>query len=97
MTIVAGRNARPISQGVVAEHPLQVQGAEEEHPEHPGDRAAPGSTLAPETLRERKIRSGISGLRGRRLAHDEGGEQRERDGAEPERRGPSPSRSRPPA
>ena len=34
--------------------------------------------FAPATLRERKIRSGISGLRGGRLADDERGEQRER-------------------
>ena len=33
------------------------------------------TTLAPETLRERKIRSGMSGLRGRGLTHDEGDEQ----------------------
>ena len=37
ITSVAGRNASPTSSGVVAEDPLQVERAEEEHPEHPGD------------------------------------------------------------
>ena len=43
------------------------------------------TTLAPETLRERKIRSGTSGLARARLARDERGQQRERHGAEAER------------
>ena len=41
--------------------------------------------LAPARLRERKIRSGTSGLRGARLADHEAGEQGDRAGAEAER------------
>ena len=47
-------------------------------------------TLAPETLRERKIRSGISGLRGRRLADEERHEQRERRRRRARACGPAP-------
>ena len=43
----------------------------------------------PSTLRERKIRSGSSGVRGRRLAGDEAGEQRDRQRPEAERAAPS--------
>ena len=38
--------------------------------------------LAPVMLRERKIRSGTSGVCGRRLTDDEGDQQHERDRAE---------------
>ena len=41
--------------------------------------------FAPKTLRDRKMRSGMSGCAGRRLARDERGEQAERDGAEDQR------------
>ena len=47
--------------------------------------------FAPVTLRERKIRSGISGVARRRLARNERGEQRERDGAEDQRRRRAPA------
>ena len=49
------------------------------------------TTLAPETLRERKIRSGISGVRAVAWRSDEPGQQGERECAETERarRGPA--------
>ena len=46
---------------VVAQDPLQVERAEEEHPEHPDDQQRL-TMFAPATLRERNRRSGISGL-----------------------------------
>ena len=76
---------------VVAEHPLQVERRRGRTSRTSRRRAAPGSTLAPETLRERKIRSGISGVCGGRLADDEGDEQDERAGAERERRARAPA------
>ena len=55
------------------------------------------TTLAPETLRERKIRSGMSGLRAVASRAMKSGKQHERDARRARARGPSPSRSRPPA
>ena len=67
-------------------------------PEHPGDRAAPGSRFAPGTLRERKMRSGTSGLRAVASRATNAGEQRERDRAEqPACAAGAPAVLRPPA
>ena len=48
--------------------------------------------FAPEMLRERKIRSGISGVRAVASRTRNGGQQHERDGAERERARRRPSR-----
>ena len=53
------------------------------------------TTFAPVTLRERKIRSGISGVRGGVLAQDEAREQRERDRAQDQRLRRAPAVARP--
>ena len=88
-----GRNAKPTSIALIAEHPLQVQRAEEEHPEQPGDHQRLDHVRARHVARaedpQRHQRVG-----GPRLADDERGDQRDRDGAESERVRPSPSRSR---
>ena len=54
------------------------------------------TTLAPVTFRERNRRSGISGFAIRASTRDERREQRERDAAQPEGFGPSPSPARRP-
>ena len=48
-------------QGVVAEHPLHVQGSRKNIPNIPATNSA-WMMFAPATLRERNRRSGISGL-----------------------------------
>ena len=74
ITIVVGRKARPTSSGAVAEDPLQVEGAEEEHPEHAGDEqrlqdvGAGDVAGAEEAQRHQRVGDP-------RLAVDEGGEQ----------------------
>ena len=60
-------------------------------------RRRPCTRFAPATLRERNRRSGISGFAIARLAGDERGDQRERDGAEDERARSRPSPARRPA
>ena len=64
ITTAMGRKARPVSQRVVAEHALEVERAEEEHAEQPGDHQDLHQ-LAPDMLRERKTRRGISASRSR--------------------------------
>ncbi len=77
---------------VEAEHALQVEGAEEEHPEHPGDHQRLDRIGAGEVPRaedpQRHQRVGRP-----RLAGDEAGEQGERRRRRSRACGPSPSRS----
>ena len=81
---------KPDLQRAVAEDPLQVQGSEEEHPEHAHDQqrldeVGSGDVGNPKQA-QRHQRVGDS-----RLAHDERGQQRERDGPERQRLGRPPA------
>ena len=90
MIAVTGRKARPTSSESKPSTCCRYRAPRKNIPNIPATISA-WIALAPERFRERKIRSGTSGLRGARLADDEGGEQGHRAGAEAERVGRAPA------
>ena len=80
-----GRQERePDLQRVVAEHALQVERAEEEHPEHPRHGQGLDEVRARDVARAEDAQRDQRAACGR-LADEERGQQRERDGPEDER------------
>ena len=81
---VIGRNARPGLERAVAAHPLEVERAEHEGGEHPGDqeRAHDARAISPRT---RRIRGGKIGVAQARLEHGERASSARPSAAEAER------------
>ena len=84
ITMADGQERQADLERVVAEDALQVEGAQEEHPEEADDQQRHHEVGAGDVARaeqaQRHERVGDA-----RLARHEGGQQRERGGAEPER------------